>query len=308
MKSLDSEFVFINKEDPSNLGIIQLAKYLRRIDHVFFNWIENLPDRKGGIIQSLLFPLMVAALLVKGARIVWVMHNKISHKSSRLFRKKIIFFLMSRVSHLIITHSFEGVSFLEAMNPQTKGRAVFLHHPVVVKRCPEPTIKKYDILIWGTMQPYKGILEFVRFWVESPRAQGLKVLIVGKFIDEHYYRSVSRYRTDNIEIVDAFIDDQKVLEYACQSRYVLFPYFGETVLSSGALMDSVGMLANIIGPRVGAFLDLAEIGIISLFSCYQDIVDIVRDSADHPKRREDLLAFARDNSWDRFAQRITPYL
>jgi len=55
-------------------------------------------------------------------------------------------------------------------------------------------------------------------------------------------------------------------------------------------------------------LDLAEIGIISLFSCYQDIVDIVRDSADHPKRREDLLAFARDNSWDRFAQRITPYL
>lgn len=308
MKSLDNEFLFVNKDNPSGTGIIQLAGYLPKIDYIFLNWIENLPDRKGGVIQSLLFPLMVSYLLVKGAKVVWIMHNKISHKSSCLFLKKSIFSLMSRFSHLIITHSSEGLRFLEARSPKAKSRTIFLHHPVVLKCCPAATQKKYDILIWGTMHPYKGILEFVSFCAQNSRARQLKVLIAGKFIDERYYQKVIKQKTDNIEVLNAFIDDQQVLEYSCLSRYILFPYSGESVLSSGALMDSVGMLANIIGPRAGAFSDLAQEGIVSVFTSYHDIVDIIREPIDDQKQREKLMSFALDNSWDNFAYRINKYL
>ena len=43
---------FLNKNNPSNYGIFNIIKYIRKIDIIFFNWIEKLPEMKGGFIQT----------------------------------------------------------------------------------------------------------------------------------------------------------------------------------------------------------------------------------------------------------------
>ncbi len=51
---------------------------------------------------------------------------------------------------------------------------------------PEP---EWDVLIWGSMHPYKGILEFLELFAGSDHKNRLRVLVWGRFSDEAYYRA-----------------------------------------------------------------------------------------------------------------------
>jgi beta-1,4-mannosyltransferase len=305
MESLAKEIHFVNRDHRSGVGILQLTKYLHKIDYIFFNWIENLPDRYGGKIQCGVLFFQVLYARFKGLKIIWTVHNKLSHKPSNRHWKRAVFRMMLRFSDLIITHSSEGVAFVRELNPQAVNKTIYLPLPVVLRECPSQPQKKYDLFLWGTMYPYKGILEFVSFIAKNPRAQKLRVLIAGKFTDDRYFRQVSRYKSENIEILNTFIDNANIVEYTSLSRYVLFPYSGECVLSSGSLMESVGMLANIIGPRKGAFVDLAKLGIISIYDSYADILDILEHHDDLQERQSKKLRdFAKENTWEMFAKNI----
>ena len=305
MDSMTHTIYFVNREFPSGCGILNLIKYLNAIDLIFFNWVEDLPDRLGGIAQVFLLFFLLMFFRAKNIHVIWTVHNKFSHESRNLFIKKNIFRMMLRFSDLIITHSAEGVAFIKENSFQAAKKAIYLPHPVTIREYPTRSKKKYDIFIWGAMHPYKGILEFVTYCSEHPGARNIKVLIAGKFTDKKYYSRVSRHKSANTEIINSFIDKAQIAEYTSLSRYVLFPYSGKCVLSSGALMDSVGMLANIIGPQKGAFADLADLGIISVYDKFSDILDILREGDDFNKmRRQQLAAFANNNNWDKFGKTI----
>ncbi len=308
MDSLQHGFFFINRFKPSRFGIIQLFRFFPRIEYIFFNWIENLPDKKLGAVQIWLLPIIIGISRIRGIKIVWIMHNRLSHNASHMAMKKAIFKLMARVSYLILTHSSEGADYVNFMAPNAFSRILFIHHPVVPKHMPSLPTKRFDVMIWGTMHAYKGILNFLDFCARDGCGAQLKVLLAGKFVDSEYYAKVMKSKAENVQIINNFIEESQLLQYTAQSRYVLFPYDKKGVLSSGALMESVGMGARVIGPSVGAFRDLANEGIIDVFESYEDIINILKRPDKEYRQSERISEFVARNSWRCFGQKLTDHL
>ncbi len=306
-RSFGRNYEFINKDKPSNSGIFDILKYLKKTDFVFFNWIEKLPENKGGSLQTLFLFLMFPILKLFKIKIIWTIHNKLSHSKDHLFLKKAIFKKMLRKADYIVTHSSEGISYGDSMVPGSGNRIHYFPHPVKDRRKNEQKDFLYDILIWGTISPYKGIDKFLEYLHTNNIESEYKILIVGKSTSESYFNLILKYANQNIQIQNKFIEDDMLRNLIKQSKIVLFTYSKSSILSSGVLMDSIGYGANIVGPDVGAFSDLAKDGILSTFNGFEQlipIIDMQLNKDDFKENSEKFDIFLSNNTWDKYAENI----
>ena len=307
VKSFSNYYEFINKDNPSNSGVFDLLKYLTKTDYIFFNWIEKLPENKGGNMQTIFLFILFPILRLFNIKTIWTMHNKLSHSKDHLFLKKAIFRKMLRKADFIVTHSSEGIIYGESMVPGSGNKIHYFPHPVKDRRKKEQKKFLYDILIWGTISPYKGIDKFLDFLQTNNLQSKYKVLIVGKSISESYFESIIKYTNRNIEIRNKFIEDAMLQDLIMQSKIILFTYSKSSILSSGVLMDSIGYGANIIGPDVGAFSDLAYDSILSTFTDYDQLISVIDkqlNKYDFEKSNEKINNFLSSNTWDKYAKNV----
>ncbi len=160
--------------------------------------------------------------------------------------------------------------------------------------------KEFDFLIWGTIQPYKGVLEFLKFLFTSEEGKKIKLLIAGKCFDKCYKQKMSQYLNDNITFKDDFFSLEKIREMANKSNFILFTHKSVSVLSSGALMDTVGMAVKIIGPDHGSFRDLSKLSFIETYRSYEDILRLNDTAKNTPINFEELTLFYSENTWKGF--------
>ena len=84
MSGLGQEYDIVNSEVPSSNGIIDLYRYIFQCDVILFNWVENVPGRRGGYFQSMLVYLLLITRKALGLKVAWVLHNKVSHSKANL--------------------------------------------------------------------------------------------------------------------------------------------------------------------------------------------------------------------------------
>jgi beta-1,4-mannosyltransferase len=302
VNSLSQNFEIANKKD-YKIGVLGLFRYLFRADIFYLNWIENIPNNRFGSLQSLAFFLFLLLTKVLGKKTVWTLHNKYSHDQKRNYWIDLIFKTMIKYSDLVLTHSQVGLDFINEEYPGHSSKAVYIIHPVAEALPIEPdSEKKYDFLIWGSVQPYKGIVEFLKFVNGSPDMQSLKILIVGKCFDKDYKKEIDKYLSGNVIYLDEFYELKDISVFASQSKFILFPYKTESILSSGSLIDSIRMHACIIGPNDGAFKDLSIYSFIHTYNSFEEIITIHKNCKSSPVLYYNQIdKFCEDNSWDRFA-------
>jgi len=304
-KYLLNKYIVVNRSI-SKRGVLELFKYLRVTDVFVFNWIENLYSRRHGKLQVIIFSLFILASNIYRKKIVWILHNKNLHDIKNNFWINIMYDLMMINSHLIITHSSEGIEFTKETYPKYLSKVLYLVHPVrhLVNKI-AISKKKYDILIWGVILPYKGILPFVKFINNINYSSSYKILIVGKCHDKYYKSELDKYLSDNIIHLDKFFKIEEISEFACQSKCILFTYKSDSVLSSGSLMDSIGMGTHIIAPNFGAFKDLSSYGFIHIYNNYDDLLKILDSKLIHTTPNfSEIQNFCCENSWDTFIERF----
>jgi len=311
--ALQKNFHIINKDSPSNSGIAQCFMFFHKVDIFVFNWIENLPDRKAGKLQ--VFMLLVLFFLGKlfNKKIIWIMHNKLSHSKTNIKIKRKVFINLLQYSDLILTHSSEGIKFARDLYPGMKAsRIKFLHHPVsgqiTLDTNRVKTPKKFDVMIWGTMAPYKGVDNFLKFLKDKGISNKFYIHIIGKFSSMKYFNKVRNLVSSTITIENRFAGEGELVELTSNSSHVLFPYDDSSILSSGALMDTLTFTTNIIGPNSGAFADLASEGLIQVFNTYEDIVKILEQPTsehDIQHKHQAMKHFNSKNNWDTFADKMT---
>jgi beta-1,4-mannosyltransferase len=305
---LSSEYNFINCGVHSNSSILNLYKYLNKTDIVFLNWIEDLPDKRGGIIQVIAFLIVLLILKVKKVRIFYTLHNKESHYPTYLRIKKIVRKSIFRYADFILCHSSEGLKILD--NNNIKARIRYIPHPF---KKSESEIagneKKYDILIWGAIRPYKGVDNFLRHIESRNLLNKYNTLIIGKIFPEEYRVLLDGFKSETIEIVNKFIDDDSLNTLIDQSKIVLFTYNDNSVLSSGALIYSLSREAWVIGPDAGSFRDLYREGIIETFDNYDELVEKIDLQLAAPKNnREKINHYVHENSWDSFGIKLADWI
>lgn len=302
--ALSQKHTVVNRH-AKNRGVFNLYRYLFQTDIFVFNWIEDLPQKRFGKIQTLLFVVFVLLAKLLGRRIVWILHNKYSHHKAKDRWTDFMYRFMMKNSDVIITHSTSGVEFVRENFPQYFSKIRMLLHPIqpLIPRVHQEE-KKYDLLIWGSIFPYKGIWEFLQHASENPAFSDVRILVVGRCRDQGYKRRIQETLRDNMTYIDKMLEMDEIAKLSNQSRFTLFTYKSPTVISSGSLMDSIRMGANVIGPDHGAFKDLEGYRFIKTYQNYGEIITIINESSDHHGGDEKFELFLRENSWDAFVPKF----
>jgi glycosyltransferase involved in cell wall biosynthesis len=300
-----NNFLFLNKNNPSNSGIFNILKYITQIDTVFFNWIEKIPDFKGGFFQSIFLVILLNFCKIKGIRIVWTVHNKISHSKDHLWLKKYIFKTLMKKSDLIITHSREGKSLVTSYGTSLK-HVFYFPHPVINSPVFENEKKEFDILIWGSLVQYKGIDLFLENIFKNNLQEKYAIKIIGKCYDTGYLKKLMAYSNYKINIEDKFLNNNDLGRLMSSSRIVLFTYSSDSILSSGALAESVACGAMVVGPNKASFSDLSDLGYIFVYDDFSSLIKLVDDilAGNKTLPKENYKKFQKEFHWSEFASKL----
>lgn len=265
-----------------------------------FSWIESMAFSLSGKLQFLFVTTLLFLYRLSGKYIVWVFHNKHPHKGDTPF-SRFAMRTMARMSTRVITHSSYGIKLFNEQYPRQRGKCVYIPHPVYDTNIVEPKEKKWDYIIWGEVNPRKGILEFLEYASSHSFYDNKGILICGLCKDKEYARKIEKYCNENVTFINSFIFDDELRTLIAESEYILFTYSSDSVLSSGSLIYSLNFCKPIIGPNVGNFADLK--GIVT---CFNDFSDIEKMEANfNPELCE---RYIDENQWKNMPRKIETIL
>lgn len=301
--AIGTEFRLLDADNKiTKMKTATLLRYSFVADVVILNWIENVANLRMGKLQYLLTWLSFLILRIRKKKIVWMFHNITPHEGRDKYSDHICDYLYEQAS-LIISHSEEAANYAKQF---AKCPVECICHPISnpSHSVYEGTLKPVDILIWGAILPYKGVLEFLQSCKDS--LKDFRILILGKCKDSRLRSQIEEYAIDNVSFENRFADFDELAAYIKKSKYVLFPYVGESVSSSGVLMDTLAMGGCPVGPNKGAFRDLQEEGVCLCYNDYDELIDIInKDAILSVKQREDFVA---NNSWSHFSEKLKKLL
>jgi beta-1,4-mannosyltransferase len=292
---LSQDFHVVNKV--TRWGIFDILFKLHRSDIIYLNWIEDVPDKRLGYLQTAVLFLILMICRITGKKIVWFIHNDISHSRKNVWIKKLILRMMTSFSDMVFSHSHEL-----SIAPKLKDLVVYEHPVDKMRELKEPEVYTNDVLIWGSVSPYKGVLAFAEFNYLSDKLNDQKILVAGKFISDDFFREVSQYAKENIRFINRTQSDDELEELFRQSRYIVFCYRSPSVLSSAALCKSLSYGKTIIGPNIGSFKELGRKGLIYTYGTFDELADILSELK-HAARQVDrqlIKDYIQNTSWEGF--------
>jgi len=307
----------INNNVENSLGIINFLIKIKQIDILWLNWIENLPDRKFGLIQSLFYFIFFIFNKFWKIKIIYTVHNKVSHSPNHFKIKRILQNVTINNSALVITHSTDGLDYIKSItNNKNKPEILYIPHPTkLAHRYDDSDHMTYmcDILIWGTIYKYKGIKEFLEYLYKKNLQNKYKIKIVGKVVEPGYYESLLQYINQSISIEDNYISQDDLQVLFQNSKTVLFTYNSESVFSSGSLIESLRYNSTIIGPNKGGFKNLSDLFLIKSYENYKDLIEKIDSSLNENEdytlwRQLAIDKYLKENTWENFSRKINKLL
>jgi len=263
------------------------------------NWLENVAFWSLGKIQFFIVLIALNIMKVRKAKIVWMLHNIHPHQGENSMTRYIQKWLYKN-STFVISHSQEAAKVAEK---NCMSKVYYRCHPVKkyereFVKCLE---KEIDVLIWGSILPYKGVVEFLNHLYLAKSK--LKIRIVGMCSDPILSAKITSLSNDWVVFENRKADFEELQSLIDVSKYVLFPYVGDCVSSSGALIDTICMGGVPVGPALGAFRDLAAQHACIVYNDYVDLFDNIlylhnKDVFSDDQR----TCFLKNNSWEEYSK------
>jgi glycosyltransferase involved in cell wall biosynthesis len=257
-----------------------------------------------------MFVALFYILKGRNTKIVWTMHNKLSHYNTHYYSKSLLFKFVLMRSDYILTHSSEGIRYASEFNFKHYERMRYFPHPIEDKIISFHDHPTYDILIWGSIIPYKGIDKFLEFLYNNNLENKYRILICGKVKPDSYESVITGFCNDKIKLENRYVPEEDLKVRIADSRFVVFTYIGDSVISSGVLMDTLSYGGYVLAPHIGAFKDAAEDDLIETFETYDDLIRKLdeRLKATLPGRNKKTEQFIVENSWSEFARKMIEWI
>ena len=243
---------------------------------------------------------MAALCIIKlrHSSIIWMFHNIRPHQGENWMTRNISNWLF-RNSTMIVAHSQEAAEY--ARN-HANCMVEYRCHPIEPINVDAWTtiIEPFDLFIWGSILPYKGVLEFVS--LPKIQSSNLRIKIIGSCKDKTIDYQLSSCINEHIVYENGRADFAEIAANCKAARFVLFPYIGDCVSSSGALVDTIVLGGTPLGPNIAAFKDLAEDGICITYTDYENLMEMLTTSSEAAIRDTD--SFIKSNTWDQMGKFI----
>lgn len=205
---------------------------------------------------------------------------------------------MSKHADVILTHSGEA-------EINSAGQRVFVFdHPVDAYQPAPVKPYEYDLLVWGTVTPYKGVEEFLLYNQSATALKQYKILIAGKFASPEYFQKLMQLKSPNVFVENKILSEKELETLFSKSRYVLFAYNSTSVLSSAALCKTLVYGKTIIGPNAGSFKELGAKGLIYNYTSFEDLekrLNEMESKESDPHFQVQLQQYIEQHSWPAFA-------
>jgi hypothetical protein len=295
------EFDILNKNIRGN-PLFPLIRYIFDADIFIFHWIENVPVYKKGFLQFIYAIVLLVILKLLGKKIVWFCHNKKVHGLKNKIQEtesNHLLYLIKKKSTHIFTHSKEGLEILNKYN----HKSIYLMHPTKNRLTNYEFSKKYDLLIWGSISKYKGILEFLSEVKSNPKLQSLKIKIIGNCEDRVLLDKINNSLSTNISFENRSISFEELNTLRASIEFVLITYKTETVLSSAILMDSLSFGFSIIAPDTAVFRELKNENRVNVktYKNFSSVPDLIEES----KEIVNYENFLSEYSWPDFTKNMS---
>jgi glycosyltransferase involved in cell wall biosynthesis len=266
-------------------GLFSSLGHFRSIRLVHLNWFENIDDTSTykTIVSFLRKTLVLTILRLSGKKLIWTMHNRISHekksgKFSQLITEKLV-----QWADLIIIHSSQSRNLLITNHPEISDKIKYLPHPdfignygpLVVSKEKNPDILR--LLFLGAVKPYKNIellIDVIREFSGK-----VKLTIAGKTNSTAYQKKIMALASSaqNLNLILEFIPDSQLPNLLSNCDLVILPYDLASSLNSGTVMLAFSYQKSIICPEIGTLEDMKAMGENFLTYRYQS-------PSEHPRQ------------------------
>jgi glycosyltransferase involved in cell wall biosynthesis len=244
-----------------------------RILHL--HWIHTYLISSGRVRSTVKGVRFLAELLVArrlGVRIVWTVHNLLSHDSpfpgmEATFKRGMI-----RLFDRLIVHcsaAREGVLETFHLPGHFERKVVVIPHghylncyPNTVS--PEEARRRLDLpedsvvlLFFGKIRPYKGVFELIEQFRRLD-VKGAQLVIAGRPVDDDTEARLMACCNQNsrIHCHPRFIADDQIQAFMNAADGAVFPY--DDILTSGALILAMSFGKAVVAPRLGCIPELVD--------------------------------------------------
>lgn len=239
------------------LGILRTAlKY--KPEYIHFDWIASYYTRRYNWLTYLDIPLFFLQVFfskyILKIKIIWTLHNLYPHTN---YQRKLHIRVQRRfakyVSAIRIFSEQSLPAAMDILNMQAdkfqicaEGSYIDYYPNTISKEDARAHLKiapdKKVFLFFGSISPYKGILELVREF----NFENSLLICAGKVMDTNYFKLLQNAAGDRILFFNQFISVENVQYFFHAADVVVLPF--KEIENSGSLILAMGFKKPIIAP------------------------------------------------------------
>jgi beta-1,4-mannosyltransferase len=296
----------------------------RTYNIVHVHWPESRGINKGFVkafMYFIGFNLSILFLKIRGAKVVWTVHNLSPHEKRWPLLQKLHFFIFSHlVDGFIVMNGFTK-DIIEQLYPVLKKRKhAYIRHGhykgyyennnnQLTARA-KLHIKENAILglFFGSIREYKGIDRLIKVFQEL-NCESFHLIIAGaisKENKEYGEKLRNQITSSNINLIIQFVPDNEVQIYLNAADLVILPF--KDILNSGSTLLALSFNKPVLLPSTATNREIAdeyENGWINTFDVFDKKVlkDTMLESV---KKRNQVLDMS-NRDWKLLAQQTTDF-
>lgn len=240
-----------------------------------FNWLENITEKdnlKSKIVEKIyLFFPKVAHFL--GKKVVWTMHNTISHHCCNVLRTKKFLYNWIKQMDLIVVHCNESKKYLIDVYKYDENKICLVPHGKyeqnmininkLSKLKENYNIKNEIIYMYlGKIDDYKNIPLLITAF-EKLNLKNAKLLICGSFsnrISEEIKFEIENHKyKENVILDNRFIPEEEISTLLKIADVLVLPYDKTSMQNSGTAILAISNGVPFIIPEFGYIKDIKDL-------------------------------------------------
>jgi glycosyltransferase involved in cell wall biosynthesis len=268
----------------------------KHIEIIHLHWISEIISRISWSKKPFVFWFKCFALIldcfwvrINGVKLVWTIHNKVSHEGYNRKKELWIRKLLCLSVNKIILHSNEAVSEVsEYYQIAIKNKTHVIFHGNYSNCYPVPkqsaqTLRSNDkildndivILFFGSLKPYKGIETLISTFKQINKNAIFKLIIAGAPHNAEYKEELQNLcRLQKSVLTDfQYIPDKDLVNYLTIADVVVLP-FSDT-LTSGSAILAMTYGKSLILPNTAKVFGCVPTAGVEYFESESELVDIL---------------------------------
>lgn len=264
--------IFVTGIEKNNFSISPLDDLFKSRSHfqsiklVHLNWFENLDESSKGAMWKSFFRKIVALVAIKasGKKLVWTMHNRLSHEKGSGKLSNLIVKLLLKNSDAVVIHCAATEAVLRESYPKFSGKILLIPHPHFIgiygtkiepAKKPQEPLK---LLFLGAVKPYKNLELLIR--ISREFGDAIQLTIAGKPASASYADELRRLASDarQVDLRLGFVEDKQIPDLIGDSDLLILPYDMRSSLNSGTVLLAFSYARTVICPRIGTIDELND--------------------------------------------------